>query len=307
MEDAMKVIGLREVSVRFGAVQALTNVSVEARSGELVLLAGPNGAGKSTLARVLLGLVRPQRGGVYVNGVSQPVNNAFKSSLGYLPEAVAFSENLRGRQVLGFFARARGVPRGRIDELLERVGLRDAARRSVRGYSRGMRQRLGLAVALLADPELLILDEPSGGLDSEGLSVLSSVLDEWRERGRMVLMTSHQLTLFERRVDRVYVFKRGRVLASGAPAKLRDAARLPEVVHVALTDRPDPAGACLEALSSWAGAPLTPQDSSLSIRLEHSRLMSLMGVLTSHADAITDLRVEEPTLDAVYQRLLEAA
>src|SRR5690606_20909685 len=133
------------------------------------------------------------------------VPNALRERLGYLPEAPALSENLTGRQVMRFFASARGVSSRRVEEVLERVGLAQAAGRSVGGYSRGMRQRLGLGVAILAEPDLLVLDEPTGGLDQQGLTLLWSVLAEWRERGRTVLVTTHDLALIERRADQLYV------------------------------------------------------------------------------------------------------
>ena len=163
------------------------------------------------MMRVLLGLVRPQGGSVTADGRATRVDNRFKAALSYLPEAVAFHENLTGLDVVRFFARARGVSAKRAEQALERVGLAHARRRAVRGYSRGMRQRLGLAAAILPESPLLILDEPTGGLDQEGLSVLWSVLEEWRAAGRMVLLSAHDLALLERRVDRMCVVRSGRV------------------------------------------------------------------------------------------------
>ena len=300
----MKSIALHGVNVRFGSVHALRDVSLTLERGETVMLVGPNGAGKTTLARVLLGLVRPQSGSLAIDGVTQPNSNELKKRLGYLPEAVAFSDNLRGRQVLRFFAWARGVPKARVDAALDRVGLSKAARRRVRGYSRGMRQRLGLAVAILSDPELLILDEPTGGLDNEGLAVLWSILDEWRERERMVVVASHQLALLERRVDRVCVFKDGKVLATGSPKQLRDTAGLRHQVIFELTGNGSADAFCAEA-ATLAGAETQRVNGSLVVELAGDQLLAAMDVRGNHRDAIGGLRIVEPTLDMVYQEILE--
>lgn len=215
-----------KVAVRFGAVRALGGVSLELSPGEVTVIAGPNGSGKSTLMSVILGLIRPDEGTISADGrlvcssrqLSVPW---FRERLGYLPESVAFAETLSGRQILRFFAMARGIPRARIEEVLEQVGLANAATRAVGGYSRGMRQRLGLGCAILHMPEVLVLDEPTGGLDQQGLAVLWDVLKAWREAGRVVLMSSHELALIERRADRVVVLVDGQLAAAGTPEELR--------------------------------------------------------------------------------------
>jgi Cu-processing system ATP-binding protein len=251
------------------------------------VLVGPNGAGKSTMMGVLLGLLRPDRGQVRVDGhaVVSPgalATLGFRARVGYLPEAVAFAPSLTGREVLRFFADARGVGRERIPLVLTQVGLAHAADRAVAGYSRGMRQRLGLGVAVLHTPELLVLDEPTGGLDQEGLAVLWEVLDAWREAGRAVLLTTHELALIERHADHLCVMKQGRVIAEGPPATLRRQVDLP--VRVYTTDEDGPA----------------QEDVAASDLLHRLRAIA--------ADArVRELRVQEPGLDDVTRRILEEA
>ena len=236
----MRTFEARGVSVRFGKLQALDDVSLSIDAGKALMLVGPNGAGKSTFIKVLLGLVRPDFAVFESDAGRVAIDNAWKRHVGYLPEAVAFSENLSGRQLMRFFASARGVPRDRVDAVLERVGLARAARRAIRGYSRGMRQRLGLGVAILAEPDLLVLDEPTAGLDQEGLSVLWSVIAEWREADRMVIASTHDLALMERRIDEICVLKEGRVLAHGTAEDLRRSARLPHRIWFETGDAPEP-------------------------------------------------------------------
>lgn len=301
----MRELALSGVSVRFGPVQALRDVGLRVGSGEVVMLAGPNGAGKSTLLRVLLGLVRPDRGALLVDGQVRQVDNAFKRQLSYLPEAVAFSDNLSGYRVLRFHAAARGVPRPRIDEVLRQVGLYDARKRAVRGYSRGMRQRLGLGIALLAEPPLLVLDEPTGGLDQEGLTVLWSVLATWRAAGRMVLLSSHDLTLLERRVDRICVLRDGRVLADASPDRLRALADLPVRVTFSLNGNPTQVDGLTEALGRWGRArSMTRGADAMALEVSPAELVPLMDLRAAFPEACGRMRVEEPGLDEVYEHLL---
>jgi len=303
----VKEVALDDVAVRFGKVEALDGVSVRLGAGEVVMLAGPNGAGKSTLMRVLLGLVRPDRGSLAVDGQAAHVDASFKSRLAYLPEAVAFSENLSGRQVLRFFSRARGVARARVEEVLRRVGLDQAASRAVRGYSRGMRQRLGLAVAILSEPELLILDEPTGGLDQEGLGLLWSILEEWRQKGRFVLLSAHDLGLLERRVDRMCVLCKGQLVADDAPGELRAAVSLPHRVRMRLdlAANGQISGLAEAVRTLDACIEVRREGDLLDVQVAPSGLLDLMDVRSRFPDAVTALRVEEPPLDLVYERLLE--
>jgi len=298
----MNEISLRDVSVRFGSVQALDGVDVALSAGEVLMLAGPNGAGKSTLLKVLLGLVRPTHGQLRVDGVVSGVDNDFKRRFGYLPEAVAFADNLSGREVLRFFARARGVARRRVDEVLEMVGLAHAARRATRGYSRGMRQRLGLGMAILHEPELLLLDEPTGGLDQEGLGLLWKILAQWRDAGRLVLMSSHDLTLLERRVDRLCVLQDGKVCASDTPDQLRVDAALP--VRVTFDITVDGARLAEALMGTGVVRRVEPGPGRVAVEVAPHQLLNVLDVRSRMADSVQALRVEEPGLDAVYEQLL---
>jgi Cu-processing system ATP-binding protein len=256
--------------------------------------------------KVLLGLVRPDAGVFEVDGVPVSIDKAWKRRIGYLPEAVAFSDNLSGQQLLRFFARARGVGRDRVDTVLEQVGLEHARKRAVRGYSRGMRQRLGLGVAILASPELLILDEPTAGLDQEGLSVLWRVLEEWRSVGRLALVSTHDLALTERRVDDICVLRQGRVLVQGTAHDLRRKAGLPHRVWLDI-DEASPEGRRLqEAITAWGLGSVELAGEQLRVEVSQSELLELMRIQSGFPKAVRGLRVEEPTLDMVYEKLLES-
>jgi Cu-processing system ATP-binding protein len=195
-----------------------------------------------------------------------------------------------------------------VGEVLERVGLAEAGRRRVRGYSRGMRQRLGLAVAILAEPELLILDEPTGGLDQEGLGVLWTVLQEWCEAGRTVLIASHDLALMERRVHQMCILRDGRVLADGTADDLRRAARLAHRVWFEV-DEADPPRVHLlcEAMTKWGKGRVERRPGTVIVEVEPDAILELMEVQSGFPGTVRGLRVEEPTLDLIYDKLLGAA
>ena len=297
----------RDVSVRFGSLQALDHVELSVDAGSAVMMVGPNGAGKSTLIKVLLGLVRPDSAQFERDGKRADIDNAWKSRTGYLPEAVAFSDNLTGRQLLRFFASARGVVRARVDEVLDRIGLAAAGGRRIRGYSRGMRQRLGLGVAILAEPELLVLDEPTSGLDQEGLSVLWSVMAEWREAGRMVLASTHDLALMERRTDEIFVLRNGRVLAQGSAEELRSGAALPHRIwlDVAGAATAEVDGLCKAMRERGKGRVERAGDRVLAEAFSNQTL-ELVEIQSDFPGVVQGIRVEEPALEAVYDKLLGA-
>jgi len=304
----MRGVRARGVSVRFGSLQALDDVSIGIDVGHAVMLVGPNGAGKSTFIKVLLGLVRPDFAVFELDGRRAAIDNDWKRRIGYLPEAVAFSDNLSGAQLLRFFAQARGVARDRIDEVLERVGLPQAGRRRIRGYSRGMRQRLGLGVAILSTPDLLVLDETTAGLDQEGLSVLWSVIAEWREAGRMVLASTHDLALMERRMDEICVVREGRVLALGTAEDLRHIAGLPHRIWLEIDPSQDARVELLcEAMRKWGKGRIERVGDRILAEVAADAILELVGIQSGFPGVVRGIRVEEPTLDVVYDKLLGAA
>lgn len=296
-------VELRGVVVHFGAVEALRGVDVALAPGQTTVLVGPNGAGKSTLLGVLLGLVRPQAGALTIDGQPHAWGQGYRERVGYLPESVAFAGNLTGHQVLTFFARARGVARARIAEVLRRVGLADAAGRVVRGYSRGMRQRLGLGVAILAEPELLVMDEPTGGLDQQGLSVLWEVLSEWQAVGRTVVITTHDLALIERRAHQLYVFSHGRILAEGSPEALRRRVSLPSQIHVDF-DQPEAAHTWADRLRDHDVLQIDERAGRVWLTVPQDGLHQVLGLINGEGGSVTHVRVTEPGLDDVYERIL---
>lgn len=203
--------------------RALDSLTLGIESGEVVGLLGPNGAGKTTLFRALIGLIRPTAGRILVDG-GDHLRGAWRAGLGYLPEQPSFYENLTAAEFLIYGGELGGLSRakarGRAGELLERLGLAEAAAFPLRRFSKGMRQRVGLAQALINDPALLLLDEPMSGLDPFGRRLVREIMAEARAAGKTILFSSHNLGDIGELTDRVAVIARGRLIAHGAVSTL---------------------------------------------------------------------------------------
>lgn len=203
-----------------GGVPALRDVDLSIRAGQVYGLVGRNGAGKTTLMRILVGLVEPSSGSASVLGeaVGGPTNGQL---VGSLIEAPAFYPHLTGWDNLALLARYLGCPRDQVDQVLHTVGLTERARSRFSAYSLGMKQRLGIAAALLGDPPVLILDEPVNGLDPQAMVHVRGLMARMRDEGRTVLLSSHLLAELEQVCDRVAVLHEGAILSEGTPTELR--------------------------------------------------------------------------------------
>jgi ABC-2 type transport system ATP-binding protein len=311
MTTALAVRGLTK---RYGEVAAVDDLHLAIAPGQVYGFLGPNGAGKTTTIRMLLGLVRPTAGEVEVLGEAVRPGAGVRALLrvGALVEEPAFYGYLSGARNLDLFASAapdgRAARRGRVGEVLDVVGLRDAADKKVKAYSQGMRQRLGIARALLGDPDLLVLDEPTNGLDPQGIAAMRVLLRGLAAEGRTVVVSSHLLAEVEAACDRVAVIARGRLVAEGEPRALRpagdrlaitagDPAAAREVLRrldgVDLLD--DPAGGALVVRLTGATAPAEVNAALVRAGIAVSALTPLEERLE---DAFLDLTAEPGGADA---------
>jgi ABC-2 type transport system ATP-binding protein len=217
METSIVVSGLRK---RFGPTVALDDLSFAVRPGRVTGFVGPNGAGKTTTMRVILGLDAADAGSALVAGRPYRSLRRPLCTLGSLLDASALQPSRTARNHLLWLARSQGLGPARVDEVLDLVGLATVARRRAGGFSLGMRQRLGIAAALLGDPPALMLDEPFNGMDPEGIVWMRGLLRSLAAQGRAVLVSSHLLSEVQGMADHVVVVGRGRVIADGAVAEL---------------------------------------------------------------------------------------
>jgi ABC-2 type transport system ATP-binding protein len=218
----MSSIAVHRLTKRFGHVLAVDDLSFELDSGTVTGFLGPNGAGKTTTLRTLLGLVRPTSGSATIGGLAYRDLDHPVLQVGAVLEASSFHPARRARHHLRVLATAAGLPSRRVEEVLAQVGLSEAAGRRVGGFSLGMRQRLGLAAALLGDPEVLVLDEPANGLDPEGVHWLRAFLRSFADQGRTVLVSSHLLAEVAQTVDHVVIIARGRLVTQSPLVELTD-------------------------------------------------------------------------------------
>ncbi len=284
-------IDIQAVSKAFGAFTAVRDVSFSLAEGEIVALVGHNGAGKTTLIKLMLGFLRPTAGTVRVLGGDPAADPAVRAHLGYLPESVSFNPALTGRETLAFYAALKRAPHRQIIELLERVGLAQAADRRVRTYSKGMRQRLGLAQALLGAPQVLLLDEPTTGLDPALRRDFYGFLDELRAGGATILLSSHALSELEGRADHIVIMGQGVKIADGSLDALRSIARLPTRIRVRLAEGEERR---LEGDADWRPV----NGHMLEIEAAPEDKVALLRAAVGAR--IADLDVTPPTLDELY-------
>lgn len=303
--DALVIDGL---SKRYGkgrtALMALDRVHLKIARGQIHGLIGHNGAGKSTLFKLVLGLIAPTAGRIAVDGIEVGGSDfrRARQSIGYLPENLVLYDNLSGLETLRFFARLKGAPLAQCSELLDRVGLGSASHRAVREYSKGMRQRLGFAQALLGSPRLLLLDEPTTGLDPSAIRQFYDQLDELRRQGVTIVISSHILAELQQRVDRLALLASGTLRAEGTVAELRERTRMP-VVFLARGD--DTWCRQISAdLDDHAGL-LTRLDDDGLLRITCPREQKMAVLQRLAAASPADLHVLEPTLEDVYFELRE--
>lgn len=291
-----QILEFSEVTKRFGAIDAVSRLSARIEPGLVTGFLGPNGAGKTTSLRMLLGLVRPTSGTTTIGGSHYSELRHPLRTVGAALEASSFHPGRSGANHLKVYAQAAGLPTGRIDETLALVGLSDAAGRKVGGYSLGMRQRLGLATALLGDPGVLVLDEPSNGLDPEGIKWMRMLLRAFADEGRTVLVSSHLLMEIQQTADRLLILARGRLVFDGGIEDLADPNEYATVV-----DAPD--RAALEAALAAAGHSFEVLRSGLTVRgaepVEVGALAAASGI------ALSGLQRRGPELEEIFLALVD--
>ncbi len=227
------ILSLSKVRKSFPGKEVLKSIDLQIAAGELVALVGNNGQGKTTLMKLVLGLLAPDEGKILIHGEAATSSRTTeqKALFGYLPETTAFYPNLTGQETLRYLSSLKQGAPSRIDEVFAIVGLEDAKQYRVKTYSKGMKQRLGLAQALLGNPKLLLLDEPTNGLDPSGIHEFYQILSRLKTEGVAILMSSHLLAEIESRADALALLKGGVISAHGSIDELIGTAELPSIIR----------------------------------------------------------------------------
>ncbi|MCO5990253.1 ATP-binding cassette domain-containing protein [Actinoallomurus spadix] len=293
----IEVTGLRK---RFGPAVALDGMSFTVRPGRVTGFVGPNGAGKSTTMRVVLGLDAADEGTALVGGrpyrsLREPLRH-----VGALLDAAALQPGRSARGHLLWLAHSQGLGARRVDEVIEQVGLRSVARRKAGGFSLGMRQRLGIAAALLGDPPVFMLDEPVNGLDPEGIIWIRDLLRSLAAQGRAVLVSSHLMSELQGAADHLIVVGRGRVIADTGVADLITAASRGRVT----VRTPEPERAMRALARAGAAGTVTEGDELTVSGLPGERIVA---VLTAHAVPFSEVMAQRVTLEEAYLELTRDA
>ncbi len=292
----MSVVATVDLTRRFGPVTALDRLTVDLPPAGVIGLVGPNGSGKSTLIRVLLGLIRPTSGSAEVLGSAISSPQRYASRVGVLIESPAFIPSLSARANLVSLARLRRLPLARVDAVLAQVGLAGRDREPVRRFSLGMKQRLGIAAALLPDPELLILDEPTNGLDPAGIVEIRELLRDLGRNGRTVIVSSHQLSEIEAVCDHLVVIRFGKLVFCGPMAEVMKRTR--EHIDIAAEHAGDIdrlAGAL--AAGGWR---VTAVDEVLRVAAEASRAADLNRAAAAAGVTLSRLVVAQDNLEEIF-------
>lgn len=292
-------IELLNVGKSYGRKNALEDVSLTLSARQCLALVGHNGAGKTTLIKIILGLLKPDAGTLNVLHADPGSRqfNQLRRNIGFLPEQVLFQKTLTGRETLAFYARLKGVAVKNLDPYFERVDLQDAADRRVGTYSKGMRQRLGIAQALLGRPKLLVLDEPTSGLDPVARQNIYRILDDEKKNGTAVLISSHVLTELDDRIDRVAILNQGRLVAQGSIPLLRHHINMRSRLRIRA--RQDTCESLVAAFRSELPVERISGEEIL-LRCGPDQKMDVLSRVMAMGECILDIELVDPSLEEVF-------
>lgn len=286
---------ISQLTKRYQGVEVLSDVSLTLEAGQRMALLGHNGAGKSTMMKIILGLI-PSDGGQITVCDTTPGSAAARGQVAYLPENVAFHPALTGEEQIRHYLSLRGESPRLAGDLLARVGLADALRRRIGTYSKGMRQRVGLAQTLIGKPRLMVLDEPTSGLDPVSRRDFYALLDGLAADGAAILLSSHALTEVEARTDRILILSGGRLVAAGPLSDLRAKAALPVTFQITPAGGAGAKDALAQALpeARWAAG------DRLHLACPQPEKMAVLARITALGAQIADIEVTPPSLEDIY-------
>jgi len=292
----VSIVELSNVEKHYQNVHALKQLNLSLNQGEILGLFGHNGAGKTTTIKLILGLIKPSAGQVQVFGEDPAGDNAYhlRRQLGFLQENVSFYQQLTGLEVVSYFAKLKGCDKKQCGELLEQVGLSHAAKRRVKTYSKGMRQRLGLAQALLGEPKLLLLDEPTVGLDPIATQDFYQSIAQLKAQGSTVILCSHMLAGVEKYIDRALILGQGKLLAEGSLKQLRQQTDLPVSLHIHGSNIILP-----KQLQDKA----TTQDDGIHLQVSPQQKMATLRQIMMLSE-VDNIDLHMPSLDDIYMHYM---
>jgi len=295
---------VEDVWKSFNNKSVLKGVNLEVKEGEVVSLLGPNGAGKTTLLKIVTGILRPDRGKVVINGFN-PEDLRARTFIGFCPQEPGLIEDLTGLENMLFYARLQGLDGrkviGKIKELLKNMGLAMDMNKPVRKYSGGMKKKLSLATTLIHDPKMLILDEPTTGMDPGVRRDVWKIIEEERKSNKAILLATHYMEEAEVLSDRVYIINQGGIVAVGTPEELKSRYAPPSVIEIELYKFPK------DIDEAFRGSSLsyTMHENKVRVHSENTEedIPRLVTLIHEKGGAVRSLNVTKPTLEDVFLRL----
>ncbi|QBY03184.1 ABC transporter ATP-binding protein [Thalassotalea sp. HSM 43] len=301
------LISLKNIIKRYQGVVALDDVSMILNQGEILGLFGHNGAGKTTMMKLILGIISPCQGQVKVLSNQPDRSDAWpiRAQIGYLPENVSFYEQLSGLEVLTYFSKLKGYDKSMAINLLEQVGISHAMNRKVKTYSKGMRQRLGLAQAFIGKPKLLLLDEPTVGLDPIATAEFYQTVEQLKTQGSSIILCSHVLRGVEQHIDRAMILSAGKVQAVGSLTTLRQQANLPVTIKPVglqqqLNNHPELAQYVQCHRDNNSKNKVTNKNGEATLLVPEDKKIEVLKRLLANND-LHDLSLQSASLDQLYQ------
>ena len=299
------IVEVKDLSKSYGGNLVVDRLNLEIREGQIFGLLGPNGAGKTTTILMLLGLTEPAGGSIRVGGfdpVSEPLK--VKRIAGYMPEKLGFYDNLTAHQNLDLIAEFNGIDavesRRISDDLLQKVGLAEVADKPVGTFSKGMKQRLGIADVLVKRPRVVILDEPTSGLDPAGINEVLDLIQDLPAAGTSVIMSSHRLYEVERTCHRVGILSQGKLIAEGSLDELGQGARAGGRYRIEVTTG-EPAATVREDVARLAGvSKVTVEGTGMTVSSETDVRAEIVRTITAKGIPMLEIKMVETTLDEIY-------
>jgi len=304
MTNEVFAIEVNSLTKIYDKVPVVNSLSFNVKKGEIFGFLGPNGAGKTTTIKSILGLIRTNSGGIKINGIDISTDGKkIKKNIGYLPERVAFYQNLTAVQNLNFYAEMKNVPRGECINLIMEMGLKESAHKKVGKFSHGMRQRLGMARAMLGNPSILILDEPTGGLDPRGVKLIREKIRELNKKGATVFVSSHILSEIQAIADQVGIINRGRLVAKNNVSTLSNELKIKPKLILELKEVSEKTIKELKKIEGVEKVEI--RGNKIEIICNAETRAKVIVAIEKAGGNIINMQTTEPTLEEVFMKYTE--
>jgi len=304
MTNEVFAIEVNSLTKIYDKVPVVNSLSFNVKKGEIFGFLGPNGAGKTTTIKSMLGLIRTNSGSIKINGIDISTDGKkIKKNIGYLPERVAFYQNLTAVQNLNFYAEMKNVPRGECINLIMEMGLKESAHKKVGKFSHGMRQRLGMARAMLGNPSILILDEPTGGLDPRGVKLIREKIRELNKKGATVFVSSHILSEIQAIADQVGIINRGRLVAKNNVSTLSNELKIKPKLILELKEVSEKTIKELKKIEGVEKVEI--RGNKIEIICNAETRAKVIVAIEKAGGNIINMQTTEPTLEEVFMKYTE--